>query len=234
MINHVLATLDNDPTQPDDFIWPTFTARTISPAEQSVRSAVIGLNLSRENNFARCLQLANLLAESPLVSYLTAADPRITYTKESIQNRLGISGTIVMYTGTSLTPPKLSLVLTASTPDVASYQITCSDGTHALVQDDLGRSLSNTFTFSGGQSSQISAPSQSAYMMLTGAAPAAGDRWLASYQKPGSSWVQQALTRLARVNPKSIMSPTLQSWYERSPVGLDKLAAVVAALGSAT
>jgi hypothetical protein len=233
VINHVLATLDNDPTIPDDIIWPDFTARSIEADEASIRSAIIGVNLSRENRIARCLQLVNLLAESPLVSYLTSVDPRITYTKESIQNRLGVSGTVVMYTGTAITPPRLNLVLTASTPDIASYAVICTDGTHATIQDDLGASLASTFTFSGGQSSQISAPNQSAYVILSGATPAAGDRWSVSYQKPGASWVQQAMVRLARVNPKPIMSHTLQVWYDRSPVGLDKLAAVVAALGTA-
>lgn len=232
MINHFLATLDNDPTPPGDFIWPNFTARTIAADEQSVRAAVIGLNLSRENRFVRCLQLVNLVAESPLVAALTKADPRITYSKGMIQDRMSLGGTVVAYTGPRPTPPRLNLVLTGKTPDVASYTVTCSDGTHATVVDDLGGSLTSAFTFSGGQSSQIPAPNQAAYMVLTGAAPAGGDQWTVQYQKPGASWVQVALSRLENLRPKSLMDSDLAAWYDRSLVPLDRLAAVVVALGT--
>ncbi len=232
MINHLLATIDNNPTAPNGFVWPTFTARTVSADEASVRSAVIGLNLSRENHFSRCLQLVNLLQESPLASYETAEDPRVTYTKKSIRARYSASGTIALYQGVNDPSPQANLVLTATMPDMASYVLNFTTPTDCTVADDVGATVARTVSFAGGVSSLIEAPGGEASILLTATAPAAGDKWLISYQKAGASWVTQALQRVERSNPKAIMTPELVHWYDRAILPLDRLAAVVAALGT--
>lgn len=232
MINQFLATLDNNATPPDMFLWPSFTPRVISGDEKSVRDAIIGANLSRQQLFSRVLQLASLVAQSPLAPYITALDPRLTYNESSVRNRFGVSGTAVVYTGSRGTPPTVSLVLSPTTPDVVTYGITVTSSTTATVTDDNGGSVSRTFAYSGGMAGPISSPNGAASFIMTGVAPTTADSWAIGYQKPGASWVEQALARMGSAPCKSVLTPDLLTWFTRSEIQLDKLAAVITGLAT--
>ncbi len=233
MINQFLATLDNNPVSPANFIWPTFTVRALTNAEASIRGAVIGVGLSREQNFFRCLQLVNLVQESPLVGYVTAADSRVTFSKQSIRDRFALSGVIVQDTSDTPSDSTLTMVVRSTTPDIISWTLAMTDATTCVVTDDTGNSVARTVTFGSGVSDLIDVPGEVASFRFTVAAPADGDSWSVSYQRAGSSWVQSALTRLAGAEPTTILTGDLLQWYTNAPTQIDKLAAVVVALGTA-
>lgn len=231
MINHFLATLDNDPTAPDGVIWPEFTARTLTPTEISLRGLIIGVGLSREQRFARCLQLVNLVEESPLAPYLTAVDTRITYSKQALRERFSLSGVVVQYTGNHDPAPTLNLVRTDETPEIASYSVTVIGPTDITITDDLGVTVAHAMFYSGGMTGTLDTPDGKSSIIISAVAPDLGDSWNVSYQKPGANWVPLALERSLRSNPKSLMTPDVIRWYERSLISLDRLAAIVVALG---
>lgn len=230
MINHFLAQLDNDPTPPSGFLWPEFTARVIEPEEASIRAAIIGTGLSREEHFLRCLQLTALVTESPLADYLTAHDSRITYSLRAVRDRLEVSGIVVQYTGGNLSPASLNLVVNATTPDSAEWTVTLTSPTAATVTDDLGNSTNETFSMSGGISTLIPLPLGRGSVRVYNNAPQTGDAWVVSYRRPGASWVPQALEKLDSISPATILTPELAAWYSKTPMKLDRLAAVVVGL----
>ncbi len=232
MINHFLATLDNNPTAPSNFIWPTFTARRLTDVESSARGALIGVALSREQNFFRCLQLVNLVQESPLVGYVTAEDSRLTYTKQSIRDRFALSGVVVQDTSISPSAATLTMIVQPGTPDIISWTLTMTDSTTCVVTDDSGNSVTQTVTFSSGTSNLFDAPGGLASFRFTVAAPGAGKSWNVSYQQAGSSWIQHALTRMDQVEPTALLTPELLTWYTGAPTKLDKLATLITALGT--
>lgn len=232
MINQFLATLDNNATTPDMFLWPAFTPRVISGDEKSVRDAILGANLSRQQLFSRALQLVSLVAQSPLAPYITAADPRLTYDESSIRNRFGVSGTAVAYTGTRPGPPTINLVLSPTTPDVVTYSVIITSSTTATVIDDNGGNVSRTFSFSGGMTTPFSSLNGAASFIITGVAPTAADAWAVGYQKPGANWVEQALGRMDMAPCKAVLTPDLLTWFTRSEIKLDRLAAVIVGLAT--
>lgn len=232
MINQFLATLDNNATPPDMFLWPSFTPRVISGDEKTVRDALIGANLSRQQLFSRALQLASLVAQSPLAPYITAADPRLTYDESSARARFGVSGTAVIYTGSRPSPPTINLVLSPTTPDVVTYNVVITSSTAATVTDDTGGNVSRTFAYSGNMAGPISSLNGAASFIMTGVAPTTADSWAIGYQKPGASWVEQALVRMDNAPCKAVLTPDLLAWFTRSEIKLDKLAAVIAGLAT--
>ncbi len=234
MINQFLATLDNTPTAPVNVIWPTFTARSISGVEATIRGAVIGIGLSRDLNFIRCLQLVNLVQESPLVGYVTAADSRITYTKQALRDRFTVTGVVVQDISDPASDSILTMIVNQSTPAVGAWTLTMQDSTHVHIVDDTGASVVRTIAFSGGMSGVFDAPFGLASFRFTGEAPETDDAWDVSYQATGASWIHEALVRLEGVNPLPLMNADLAEWYNMAPTTLDKLAATIAALGTMT
>jgi hypothetical protein len=232
MFNQFLATLDNNPTAPAQFCWPTFTPRVISPAELYVRDAIIGSAISRETLFLRCLLLTDLVAESPLIDYITATDTRLTYTKQTIRNRFKNSGVVVQDTTVGGSPATLSCIIPPTAPESASWTLTMVDSTHLTIVDDLGNSVEVTISFSGGISNTVTAPGGTMNFVFTVAAPVSGNSWEVSYQRAGFSWIEQALPRSQTINPAGIMTPDILAWYQGAPTALDKLAAIVTAIGS--
>lgn len=232
MINQFLATLDNNPIAPVGFVWPSFTARAYSTLEGAIRGSVIGYNLSRENSFSRCLQLTQLVIESPMQPYTVAVDPRITFTQKSLQARFALGGIVVTYAGSNMSYGIMSLITTATTPDLATYVVTYLSSSTVSITDDLNNTVVRTFTFSGGTTNTLAVPDGSAFIQVTNATIAAGDSWNVAYQRPGANWTNQALKRMP-VNPESIMTPDVLVWYQNAPSQIDKLAAIVVALGTA-
>lgn len=230
MINHVLARLDNDLTPPGGIVWPTFTPRTFNDREAVVRVALIGANLGREQRFLRCLQLVSLVEESPLAPRLHRLDPRVTYDRAFVRDRLAPSGTVVQYTGTNLTPSALSLTVNEWTPEMASWLVSIT-GTNATVTDDLGNIEVTAFSFAGGITSDIDLPREAGRINLYGATPATGDSWEVSWKQAGASWLQAALIRMANVDVAALYDDELRRLARRSPVPLDRLAATVLAIG---
>ncbi len=231
MINDFFATLDNHATAPVGFIWPTFTPRQIGTDEAAIRAALIGVGLAREQHATRCMQLINIVEESPLVSYLRQRDQRITYTKKSLRDRFALSGTISQYVGSNEEHGTANLVLKSTTPDVAAWDLQFDDDS-ILITDDLGQSVSSEFSYSDGVTSIMSDRNSTAQFLISGGEPVSGDSWTVSYQAAGASWIPFALTRLATVNPVPLMSAELASWFYHAPTSLDRLAAVVAMLGT--
>lgn len=234
MINHFLATLDNVATAPANFIWPTFTPRTVSGLEAGVRGALIGVGLGREQNFLRCLQLVNLVQESPLVGYVTSTDTRLTYTKQALRDRFALSGVVVQDTSDPASDSTVTMIVLPDTPEITAWTLEMDDSTHCTVTDDSGRTVTQTMTYSSGTSNLIDAPLGLASFRFTDAAPASGESWDVSYQAAGASWIPYALARLDTINPVGLLNADLLSWYNNAPTKLDKLAAIVAALGTAT
>ncbi len=232
MINDFLVQLDNNQTPPAGFIWPMFEPRVPTPAEAAVRAAVIGINLSREQHFSRCLQLVDVVAESPLSSYITAKDPRLTYTRSTIRSRFAISGPVVLYTGTRDVRPSVNLAVMSSTPDIGAWVLQPTALDAITISDDRGISTTASVTFADGISNPISLPAGGGIVQLVGTDISTSDTWQLSYRAPGASWITLALSRLANVEPRTILTTDLAVWYNKDPLALDKLAAVVAALGS--
>jgi hypothetical protein len=230
MINHFLATLDNNPIAPGGFVWPEFTERVVSPEEASIRATVIGTGLSREEHFLRCLQLTALVAESPLTHHITAKDHRVTYSPKAIQDRLALSGIVVQYTGSNSNPSSLNLVINSDTPDTAEWTVTLTSTTTATTTDDLGNSRPSSFSMNDGISSLINLPLDRGAVRVYGNAPQTGDSWTVSYKRHGANWVADALDKLDRVNPAAVLTPELMHWYLHTPLKLDRLAAVVVGL----
>jgi hypothetical protein len=232
MINDFLATLDNIAAAPAGIIWPSFTPRVITDIEATVRAAIIGVNLSREQNISRCLQLADLVAQSPLASYLTARDPRITYSRAAIQSRFAVSGPVVIYTGSQVSPAVISFQALPTTPDIDSWVLQPLNSSTLNILDDRGTSTSASVAFSGGLSNPIALPNGGGQIQLVGTAIAINDSWQLSYRAPGATWVSQALLRMSSIEPRSLMIPDVATWYNQSLLQLDKLAAIVVALGT--
>lgn len=230
MLNHFLARLDNDPLAPGGILWPTFTARSFGDAEASVRSALIGAGLGREQRFLRCLQLACLAEESPLAHRLTSRDPRVSYTRQFVRDRLRPSGTVVSYLGSNTPAPILSLTINATTPEMAAWTLGVAGGV-ATITDDLGRIRTTTITYAGGISNPLLLPLDRGHIQLSAVAPANGDSWEVAYKAPGASWVQVALTRLNDSSIIGLLDPECLAIYRHSPVAIDRLAAAVVALG---
>jgi hypothetical protein len=232
VINQFLATLDNIPSAPSQFIWPTFTARSVGAVEAQCRAAVIGTNLAREAQFARCLQLVNLVGETPLAPYLTSTDHRLTYTSQTIRNRFALAGLIIQATSSPSPTTQLSFIVLANTPDIGSWTLSMSDSTHVVVTDDFGTTVTRAITFGSGVSSVFSDAAGVAHFQFTGVGPSAGNAWAVTYQRPGSSWIQSALARSETLNPQQLMSRDLLTWYTAAPTAIDRLAAIVATLGT--
>jgi hypothetical protein len=232
MFNQFLATLDNNPSAPANFCWPVFTARTISAAEAYVRASVLGSG-SRETLFLRGLQLTDLVAESPLAPYITQADQRLTYNKQTIRKIFRNSGIVVQDTTSGGSPATLSVILQPSAPESGSWDLLMTDSTHLQVTDDQGNTNTTVIVFSGGISNVVNAPGGNMSFVFNNAAPTSGNTWDVSYQAPGFSWVSRALVQSQTIEPQAIMTPDVLNWYLSAPTALDRLAAIVTALGTA-
>lgn len=238
MINDFLAYLDNNPTAPDlstppVVIWPVFTARPITGPEAALRGALIGTNLTRLESFLRCVQLTNLVAESPFSDVLTARDPRVTYTKTALRELFTLQGYAVR------SPFPVEAVFTAlpGTPAVGRWSLrilTAAAGNGMMsVLDDRGGRGNVAFTYTSQNSGLIRFPSLDGAVTLYGAITV-GQFWEVSFRQKVEPWVQTALGRLDTVSPAGFLSPRLAAAYRASPLKLDRLAAVVVGLGGGT
>jgi len=87
MLNHartLLMNVDGDATPLDDYpgeeaIDPGFRAVNLPTALDTVRSVIFGTDPDRLMLNYRCRQLLTLLHSTPLVEYVYALDPRVTY-----------------------------------------------------------------------------------------------------------------------------------------------------------
>ncbi len=233
MINDLLARLDNNPEAPYGWIWPSFTPKVFTPYEISVRNALIGTATSRELFFDRCLELVGVVLGTPLSGYVTARDPRVTYSLETIRNHFAVAGLVVSQTNIVGTMPRLNMVVTPDTPATNTWRVELLTPTSALATGMDGTSQQTTFSFSGGISTAIQLPGDAGHVLLTGGTPAAGQRWQLSYRQAGYSWLPEALAGMQDVDVAGLLNDELRPWLN-SPVQLDRLCAAVVALGSWT
>lgn len=232
MINDFLATLDNIATAPANVVWPIFTPRIITGTEAVVRSAIIGANLSREQHFSRCLLLTDLVSQSPLSSYVTARDSRITYSRAAIAKRFAVSGPVIAYTGLNPPGPTLYFQALPGSPDIDAWVLQSLSSSILNIVDDSGNITQAAVTFTDGLSNPIILPNGSGQVQLVGTGIEASDSWELSYRAAGATWVQEALGRMSLVDPRSLMSEDILDWYDHDLLQLDRLAAIVAALGT--
>lgn len=229
MLNDFLARLDNDPTAPQDFVWPSFEPRALTAVEQQIRGALLGNSPSREARFQRALQLADLVANSPLAQYLDRRDSRRTYDRQSVEQRVGVAGTLVQYFGARPTYPKLNFITADNTPEILDLglEITAT-GTLVVIGEAGGRAeYSLTYNVATSMTDPVQLPGGA--ITFTGVAPAEGDQWVMNYRAPGTSWLNKALQGFRTIDPRSIVTGELEPWL-RSPIELDRLAATVVAL----
>jgi hypothetical protein len=235
MINDFLAYLDNNPAPPDQstppvVIWPAFEARTIVGAEAALRGAIIGTGTTRLESFMRCVQLTNLVAESPFQDALTFNDPRVTYTKTALRELFTLQGFVVQ------SPFPVEAVFTAlpGTPSVGRWSLrvlSAAAGNGMLsVLDDRGGRGTAAFSYTSQNSGLITFPGLDGAVTLYGTI-AAGQFWEISFRQKAEPWVLTAMRRLDTVSPLGFLSPRLAHAYRVAPLKLDRLAAVVAGLG---
>ena len=235
MINDFLAYLDNMATPPDQtsapvVIWPSFVPRVVTGPEAALREVLIGANLPRSENFMRCVQLADLVAESPFQDVIVARDPRVTYTKAALRSLFALQGFAVQ------SPSVVEVMFTAlpGTPEIGRWflrVVSAAAGDGVLsVLDDRGGTGTVAFTYASDTSSLITFPGLDGAVTLYGAI-AAGQYWEISFQQQTEPWVQVALRSLGVIQPLSFLSPRLGAAFRTAPLALDRLAAVVAGLG---
>jgi hypothetical protein len=229
MFNHFLARLDNNPVAPDGVLWPTFSPIPESHGLVDLRARLIGLNLSREHAFLRCLQLALLVEETPLAGAVRSFDQRVTYSSTSLQSRLQLGGDVVEYLGANPLAPPLVFSKTPTTPAYAAFTVTMTPSGLDVV-DDQGRSRVTAITMVNGASNDCWSVNDTALFRIHGVA-ALGDSWQATYQTLGASWCTEALARVHDLAPNDLLSETATRMMH-SPVSIDRLAAWVTVLGS--
>jgi hypothetical protein len=126
------------------------------------------------------------------------------------------------------------------TPDVGTWVLSITalntgtqDATVA-ISDDLGGRQSTSFSYTD-HSPLIVLPDNKGSITFYGSNFALNDTWTIIRQSPMPSWAGEIYARVPDIEASALalMSPRLAAIYRGAPLGLDKLAAVVAALGGA-
>jgi hypothetical protein len=237
MINDFLATLDNNPIDPGDILWPEFTAAPVSPELAALRAVFLGNQRRRRVNFLRAVQLTNLVANSPFGEVITARDPRVTYTPAGLASLFRGRGFIVQAFGPQPTA-RLVLGTTPNTPEAGEWAIrvvSVGVGTADLgIRDDAGNDEVVTVPFTpGGASASVRLPENAGVLTLFDTILNPTNNWRVVYQGAGRPWIEEVLSRVEglKPNPAGLISPRLLRAWRVAPLALDRIAAVVAGLG---
>ncbi len=95
MVNHVRTLLLNEDGAGEEYVPPGYRKAQLPEALQRVRDILFGPSPDRRMLVYRVRQFMAILHSTPLATFVTRADPRITYTlvaEPSLQPSLTISG----------------------------------------------------------------------------------------------------------------------------------------------
>ena len=231
MINQFLAQLDNNPVAPANWVWPTFTARTLDPTAQAWWNALVGTGLAREHQFLRCLALDELVRSSSLVAERTALDPRISYRQSDAMARLSGYGYQVTYAGQEGTPAVLAPTLSTQAVEYTQATLLITSATQAVVQFATGANQQVTYSGAGSTYGVFPlAPDGSITGVLQGHQPLSGSTWQFTYWSPQAAPVLRALRVAAQLGRPAWLPPDLLATWDALSTPMDRLACAVAGL----
>lgn len=228
MINDFLARLDNTPTPPGDWIWPSFTASIPGGAKLQWREALLGKNLAREHLFRRSLLLDQVVAISAVADYRTKQDTRLSYNQDDVNLRVGNYGwSVIASAGTAILTPTFF----PKAPTFASTTLLATSSTTVLVTPAVGSAYLVTLSFSAGSSSSFNLLSDgSITAVLVGSSITTSQTWTFSYYSQHDDVVINALSAMRTLGEPLWLSPELLSKYRSFHKDLDKLACIICGL----
>lgn len=227
MINHFLASLDNNPIAPGDIYWPSFTARTVAAQTQWLRDKFIGVGLQRRHNFLRCIQLLWVVEESSLVDRVTSYDTRITYDRASLQGLVQQRGTVSVLTAGATTA--VANLQVYGTMEFGEWTVSIS-GTSLTISDPTGASVVSTVTWTNGSTGAVAVPGGGGGAITLSGGPTTIGTWHVIRYAPVVPWVQTCLTNITDSSIRAALPADLLAHYDATPFTVEKLAAVVCSL----
>lgn len=224
MINHFLASLDNNPTSPGDWVWPVFTARTRSAAAQNWVDSIIGSNIPRELLFRKCLVLDGLVAYSEVAEYRTKIDSRISYTVDDSMSRVRNYGWSVT---SSLSAPILTPILIKA-PKYNVSVVTAASSSSVSVASSFGTET-QSITYTGGVSDPFNLIIGGGITGKFGAAITAGQTWTFSIYQD-EDVITNGLKAVRTFGEPFWLPQELLTLYRNLRTDTDKLACVIVGL----
>lgn len=225
MLNDFLARLDNDPTAPVDFVWPSFSAVNRTGSKAIVAGLLLPSTFAREWRFRRAVRLMLLVGASALSDRLTAQDSRLAWTPEQLRARVQSSATKATYTGSAV----LGTAPTIQRPSVwfgyTSTTVQMVSASSVVITPAGGTPSTVTLAFTGGMSQPLVLDDRG----LTCTVPATwtvGTAWLISgWSEP--DWLPTLDSLLRAAVAVEEMPSDLRTIFTTSTDAIDRIAAVV-------
>ena len=219
MLNRILTALDNDPTAPGDWVWPSFTAYQYPSLVETARATLIGTG-PRELRVRAALQLERLHAGSTLFGPVAP----LAYTDQDVWNRLGRYGITVSITGST---QQASVQVLPGVPLAWSVQVQAVDASTVGIYEPGAPYRTAAVTFQSGLSSPVTLlASGLASVVFSGSAIVTGTQWSIRAVSPAHQAVLAGIQTLPRLDV-SWLGQDLASQYLQMPSPLDRLSILV-------
>jgi hypothetical protein len=228
MINQFPTSLDNNPSAPGDWAWPSFVARTPSEAERVWRDALLGQLPTREGRFRSALILDGLVRSSCLQGERVRVDPRITYTAQDVAARVGQYGYQVLFTGGSGSPAILRPTYQPTHPLAWAATVLATSSSQLTVSFDSGGSVTQGVTFSGGSTAPFPLVGDSSITgILQGTAMLPGDQWRFTSYDVGAGVIERGIASMRSLGTPGWLPADLLANLQTLRESREQLAAIV-------